>query len=74
MYVVSVSTNIYYTYYIRTVRPDAPCGIGQRGAVLDLHSDERVCIVRAPNLRTVVQHAGIEPATLIDNSMYTYSE
>jgi hypothetical protein len=46
------------------MRPDATCGICQRGAVLDLHSDERVCVVRAPNLRTIVQHAGIEAATL----------
>jgi hypothetical protein len=44
------------------MRPDAPRGICQRGSVLDLHAHERIGIVRAPNLWTVIKHAGIKSA------------
>lgn len=42
------------------VRPDAAGGIGQRRAVLDLHAHQRVGVVRAPDLRAVVEHARVE--------------
>ena len=35
------------------MHPDALCGIRQRGAELDLHSLERIGIIRAPNLLAI---------------------
>jgi hypothetical protein len=44
------------------VRADAARGVGERGSVLDLHADQGVRVIRAPDLRAVVEHAGVEAA------------
>jgi hypothetical protein len=44
------------------ISTNAPGGVQQRGAVLDLHADQRVSVVGAPDLRAVVQHAEVEAA------------
>jgi len=42
------------------VSTHAACRISQTGAVLDLHADQSISVVAAPDLRTVVQHACVE--------------